>query len=82
MAGDVQFDTTDPKKTAMDYAEHARTYDGFLHLLKVGSTWAICTVIALVIVNAGWNVTAALFIFVATIACLLWMVFGVRSDDA
>jgi len=48
MAGDVNYSSTDPDKSGMDYQEHAKTYDLFLSLTK----WVVLLVVLILVFMA------------------------------
>lgn len=61
----------EPTITQMDYAEHRRTYEGFLRFATVGTLWVLAQLVGLGIGGLGdqshW-IMAGFWAFVATIA--------------
>lgn len=57
---------------AMDYAEHEKTYEGFLRFAVIGSIWCLTIVVGLAIggPNQSWGWASAL-IFLSTVATAL-----------
>ena len=63
---------SDTAHPAMDYAEHERTYEGFLRFALIGSIWCITIVVGLAIGGPGhsWG-WGSFLIFLSTVATAL-----------
>ena len=63
-----------PNGQFMDYAEHRRTYEGFLRFTSVGTLWVLCQVVGLAIGGLGaqshWFL-AGFWVLVGTVAALI-----------
>jgi small-conductance mechanosensitive channel len=66
---------------AMDYAEHERTYEGFLRFAMIGTIWCITIVVGLAIGGPGqsWG-WGSFLIFLSTVAAAIGVF--VKSIDA
>lgn len=62
----------EPLTTApMDYAEHERTYEGFLLLVKYGTIATVAVLLGMLAsLIASWGIFGGLFAFVASFALL------------
>ena len=63
-------------QSAMDYAEHERTYAGFIALTKIGTVYVITILLALAIFGFGgsWSFSVGILVLVlATIAAAIGM---------
>lgn len=60
---------SDGAHPAMDYAEHERTYEGFLRFTVIGSIWCLTIVVGLAIGGPGhsWG-WGSFLIFLSTVA--------------
>jgi Bacterial aa3 type cytochrome c oxidase subunit IV len=57
---------------AMDYAEHEKTYEGFVRFTVIGSLWCLTIIVGLAIGGPGHSWLAGSFlIFLSTIAVAL-----------
>jgi hypothetical protein len=65
-------ETTKTATGADDFAEHEKTYEGFVRLTVVGTIWILTHVVALAIggTTGRWFL-AGFWIFVSTIAALI-----------
>jgi hypothetical protein len=57
---------------AMDYAEHEKTYDGFVRFAIIGTIWCLTIVVGMAIGGPGksWGM-GGLLIFLSTVATAL-----------
>ncbi|NBN65285.1 aa3-type cytochrome c oxidase subunit IV [Microvirga tunisiensis] len=64
----------------MDYAEHERTYEGFINFSKIG-TIAVLTVVVILIMFAFGGTSAVVFGWILMIANLLSIAAGMAMGD-
>lgn len=58
----------------MDYREHEKTYDLFLKLVKYGTIATIAILLGMLAgLIAGWGIFSSLFVFIASIVILSYI---------
>lgn len=76
----AQHQVTEGGHPDMDYAEHERTYEGFIRFAVIGTIWCLTIVIGLAIGATGkswW--TGGIMIFLSTVATAIGIL--VKSID-